>query len=110
MRRERAAKAVEIKIDDFVAALAKERLESYGYMTGDMVIANETEAEHALTEKIPVYALFKDGGKQVITENEQIQKHVMSGSLESNSMFGMKAADRDALYEKIGYKIRNLIG
>jgi hypothetical protein len=29
IRRERAAKAVEIKIDDFVAALAKERLESY---------------------------------------------------------------------------------
>lgn len=81
-----------MEIDDYVKRLDHDRLHDHGYTADDLVLTGPLDAETAVKNGLACYALSSDGTKDLITGQDDFQKHHYKGVL-----FGMEKEERDTL-------------
>ena len=79
-------------IDSYVIEMEREHFHHYGYTKGDMAFTAPVDADHALRQGLPVFALYNDGSAAQVTRQEEIASHVYAGGI-----FGMSREMKDFL-------------
>lgn len=79
-------------LDEYIAAMVKERFHSYGYTRGDRVFTTPGDVFDALEHKVPVYMLSKDNIKETVISTDEISYHLLH-----KGIFGMKLEDKRLL-------------
>lgn len=79
-------------LDEYIAAMVKERFHSYGYTRDDMVFTTPGDVFDALKHKVPVYLLSKDNIREPVTSTDEISYHIFH-----KGIFGMTPEDKRLL-------------
>ena len=79
-------------LDEYIAAMVKERFNSYGYTHDDMVFTTPGDVFDALEHKVPVYMLSKDNIREPVTSTDEISYHIFH-----KGIFGMAPEDKRLL-------------
>lgn len=79
-------------LEEYIAAMVKERFHSYGYTRDDMVFTTPGDVFDALEHKVPVYMLSKDNIREPVTSTDEISYHIFH-----KDIFGMAPEDKRLL-------------
>ncbi len=79
-------------LDEYIAAMVKERFHNYGYTHDDMVFTTPADVFDALKHKVSVYMLSKDNIKEHVISTDEISYHLLH-----KGIFGMSPEDKRLL-------------
>jgi len=83
---------VPMDVESYVKRLDYDRLQDYGYTAGDMVLTAPLDAVEAVKHGLSCYALYTDGRKGIIYDQEDFQRHQFASGL-----YGMEKAEKQIL-------------
>lgn len=91
-RQIRIINSVAGNLDEYIAAMVKERFHTYGYTQDDMVFTTPGDAFDALEHKVPSYMLSKDNTREPVISTDEISYHIFH-----KGIFGMAPEDKRLL-------------
>lgn len=83
---------VPMDVESYVKRLDYDRLQDYGYTVGDMVLTAPLDVAEAVKHGLSCYALYTDGRKGAIYDQEGFRHHQFASGL-----YGMEKAEKQIL-------------
>ncbi|MCI8529475.1 MAG: hypothetical protein HFH82_10045 [Lachnospiraceae bacterium] len=80
------------EVDNYIRRLEAEKLKSYGYTAGDMMLIGQGDAKTAVKNGLKCYSLNNDGTKEILLDEEDYSKAVGGKKL-----FGMELEEKELL-------------
>ena len=91
-RQMRILNTIAGNLDEYIAAMVKDRFHNYGYTRDDMVFTTPADVFDALKHKVSVYMLSKDDIKEPVISTDEISYHLLH-----KGIFGMTSEDKRLL-------------
>lgn len=82
----------EMKVEDYVALIDRERLHGHGYTADDLLLTGPMDAQRAVQHGLECFALNRDGTKESVFSHEAFERATLRGKL-----FGMEAGEKEIL-------------